>query len=372
MQNDNGLNLYKVNLFKRWLGNPSTVLEPPYTQALASVIEHELDFAINIGEWIFSLKDISVNLKNSYVRVKTELPIETGGIPDIVIEYLVDGLIKASLIIENKLGAYPYNPFQSYLTEVKRRQNNGEISILVLISKRNARKDAELQSFINSNNFLYLDWHQIYTWISTKYLGKGFDSWLILELFEYMAGMGMDMTGKFTIGMIGLAEYIPSLINNLDKVIDEDQIDTLLKDITRSQKTAVQPWKNSAVYCKWTYINDISTSYKNYFAAAGFIFTRDDEFKETFSDESCPIIAFVGLGDDNRDDKHHMNDWLNNIMDMKGFDYEVKGWHLKEFPLDFHLISYLPLTEFMQGEDQVGLCRTYLCTKLSELQDLLK
>lgn len=72
-------------------------------------------------------------------------------------------------MIENKLDAAINNPLYAYIAEVERRQQGGQNSVLVVVSRRNAKSDKQLEPFLNRSDFLYLQWHEVYRWLKYEY-----------------------------------------------------------------------------------------------------------------------------------------------------------------------------------------------------------
>lgn len=357
------------NIFQRLVGNPSNIQEPVFTQVLVSVLERDEDLTRSLGEWLFAQKGQTVDLSGTDVTVLDEKTILPGGIPDFILEYRKQGVVQAAIVAENKLEAPITNPLNSYLQEVKNRQNSGQKSMLVLISRRNARNDKQLEPFLGMNEFFYLDWYKVYQQVS-DYLKKSINrNQLTDDLCAYLEGMGMNTGGKFSFVELGLGAYYPQLVEKLDKVIGNERLGNALGKL-RTRIVMAQYWKLPFVYARYVFTRSDTNDY----VSAGFAYTTAPYWKDTFENEPCPIVAFVGLGTEDWTDLQRFRvslGWIKSLEKAKGIKLKQNIWHEKNHGVEFYLVAYKPLVDFItNGDDHLEECRKYLLDRLSEVASI--
>lgn len=346
------------NLFLRLAGDPKAIDEPKFTQIFASVLERDEDLARSLGEWMLAQKGQSIHLSGAKVTVLDEIPIPYGGKPDLLLEFSSQGVTLASVIVENKLEATIANPLDAYVAEVVKRRNRGQKSVLVLVSRRNARTDIKLEPFWNRSEFLYLQWHEVYRWLKHEYLSKNRNASLLTEEFiEYLGGMGMAFGGMFTLGEIGLAAYYPALLAKLDAILWHEDLNRALRRLSCQDKNPVKyDWKKAEVYAHYAYVKPGTA----YYVAAGFAYPAEPYWKGTFGEGPCPIVAFVGLGSETWTKPQELKnclDWIRSLMEAKGITLDPSEWYQREEGVELAVYAYRPLTDFMARVDhQAARC----------------
>jgi len=356
------------NIFERFV-NPDTIDEPIFTQIIASVLEKDHHLTKFLFEIIFSRKGIILDLSDTDIIVKDEKLIPAGGKPDIIVEFRKKGKIYASVIFENKIDAKIDNPLDAYIDEVAQRNKRGEHSLLLIVSKRNAREDLQLKELLSHNDFLYLSWHDIFILLKTELIATQKATWLLNDFYNYLKLMGVDMSGKFMFGEIGIGEYLPKLINKFDKIIDEDKVTSSLRQLSIQVKNPLKEWKTSCFYGNFTYVKPNTV----YYVAAGFAFTRDHIWQDVnvnnFTQENCPIVISVGLGVEDSPDPD-LSNWVKSLINEKNIKVP-KLFVVNDPNSEFYLLAYKPLTDFLTSDDHLEACRNYLIERLNELKFIL-
>lgn len=329
------------SIFRRWLGDPGAAQEPAFTQALASVLEHDEGLARELGEWLIGDSAIG----DCAVEVATEVSIP-GGRLDLVIEYEKDSRVVASLFIENKLFALPTNNWPAYMQEVEKRRQYGEHCVLLLVTRRYAKADPQIQPLLSSPDFRYASWDEVYRLIS-NYLAAHGGHALTREFREYLEVMGMSTDNQFTMGEIGLAAYYPSLLDKLERILTDQELDRALAALsckTRSQVS--KDWKNGQAFAHYTYVKPNSS----YYVAAGFAYPFSPYWRGFFGAHPLPIVAFVGLGSEGCRDPGELRkliDWAKANAAKRNVHIDSAIWQESLDGPEFGLVTWTPLTAFM-------------------------
>ena len=256
-------------IFHRLSGHPFEVDEPALTQMLASVLEREPELCKELVRRLLESDAgfASLDFEKVTVHVDAERPISQGGRPDLILEVRDGDAVRASVIIENKLYAPVNNPLAAYLDAVSERRANGQAAVFVLVSKRWAWDDDEVEPYRSDDRFRYLPWSVLYRWIQEASARLDDERhWLLREFLLYLGEMGMNNCGTFTFADIGLAALVPSLLLNMERTLD-DQVRRALSGMSFETKLAVKEWKNSEAYSLWSWVVK-----KPWWVSAGYVF----------------------------------------------------------------------------------------------------
>ncbi len=263
-----------------------------------------------------------------------------------------------------------HNPLKDYIDEVCERRKLGEASLLVLISRRHAGDDPEVQEWRQAPEFLYLDWCRVHQWIGEQCLVQPQNT-LLKALHEYMEAMAMNVEGRFTFGEIGLSAYFPELIGKLDRTLGcsnrrKGPIWTKLGNLSIEGRNAVKEWKQAEAYGFYTIVGN-----KRDFVAAGFAFARADYWGNAFGTEPCPILAFVAIGSEDRDtfDTHNR---IQKLLDSQPPPalLDASLWDIVNIAECQLFMARRPLTSFFSEANHFQTCEDWMGTRLDELAAL--
>lgn len=269
MANTGGDGLVR-SIFERLVGAPWQVDEPTLTQMLASVLEHTPELARALARKLLTGDSGAPSVPDTFeVRVEAERGIPEGGQPDLIIEFSDGPWVRAALVVENKIYARFTNPLSNYLQHVDERRSRGQSCVLVLLSKRYAQEDEELAPYRDDQRSRYVGWADLYRWMCEWRTGLDPKrDWLAFDFIEYLGGMGMNKSGVFTFADIGLSALFPSLIDKLERTVNDDQIGRLLSGLSCDSRDRVKQWKESHVYSVFAYVIK-----RPWWVNAGFLFS---------------------------------------------------------------------------------------------------